>query len=48
MCRRGQTVMFNGVEYRLTLKGRLYAEWFIIIDRLKRLALKLKRKEAEK
>lgn len=44
MCRRGQTVMFNGVEYRLTLKGRLYAEWLILIDRLKRLALKLRRK----
>lgn len=44
MCRKGQTVMFNGVPYRLTLKGRLYAEWLILIDRLKRLALKLKRK----
>lgn len=44
MCRRGQTVLFKGVPYRLTLKGRLYAEWLIIIDRLERLALKLKRK----
>ena len=42
MCRKGQTVMFNGIEYRLTLKGRLYAAWLNAGERLKRLALKLK------
>jgi len=35
MCRRGQTVMFNGVEYRLTLKGRLYAEWLMLTDKIR-------------
>jgi len=27
--------MFNGVEYRLTLKGRLYAAWIGLIERIK-------------
>lgn len=38
MCRKGQTVIYNGVEYRLTLKGRIYAEWLILLSRIKKLA----------
>lgn len=37
MCRKGQTVMFNGVPYRLTMKGRIYAGWLIFVDWFKRL-----------
>lgn len=29
--------MFNGVPYKLTLKGRLYAAWLSFVDRMKRL-----------
>lgn len=36
MCRRGQTVTFNGVEYRLTWKGRLYAAWLVFWERIKK------------
>ena len=36
MCRKGQTVMFNGVPYRLTMKGRIYAGWLIFVDWFKR------------
>lgn len=35
MCKRGQMVLFNGVEYRLTLKGRLYAAWISLIEKIK-------------
>lgn len=45
MCKKGQSVIFNRVEYRLTLKGRLYAAWFLLEDRLKQLAQKLKESE---
>lgn len=45
MCKKGQTVIFKGVEYRLTLKGQLYATWLILEDRIKRLARKLKNTE---
>lgn len=41
MCRKGQTVMFNGKEYRLTWKGRLYASWLLFVDRIKKMARNL-------
>ena len=36
--------MFNGVEYRLTLKGWIYAFWFSLEDKFERMTQKLKRK----
>lgn len=45
MCRKGQTVTYNGVEYRLTLKGRIYATFLSFLDRIKRLAQDLKEKK---
>lgn len=35
MCKRGQTVWYDGKEYRLTLKGRIYATWLGFIEWLK-------------
>lgn len=35
MRKRGRTVLFDGVEYRLTLKGRLYAAWISLMEKIK-------------
>jgi hypothetical protein len=45
MFRKGQTVTYNGVEYRLTLKGRIYAAFLNLLDRIKRLTRDLKEKK---
>lgn len=39
MCRKGQTVRFNNIEYRLTLKGRIYVAWLLFRERIKRTPL---------
>ena len=44
MCRKGQTVLFNGVPYRLTLKGRIYAAWFAFEDWVARMLKRNKEK----
>lgn len=46
MFRKGQTVIYNGVEYRLTLKGRIYAAFLNLLDRIRRLAQDLQGKKA--
>lgn len=43
MCRKGQTVVYNGVEYRLTLKGRIFAAWLTVERALRCSVIGIKR-----